>query len=68
MTAGDKKKFDSFFHSDKYFRNVTDIDLMRDAREVEKLYEYLELDLSEEEKTDIKRWMIFAYSYGKYGE
>lgn len=66
MTVKDKERFDEFFYTDKYFRNVTDMDLLRNACECEKLYEYLQNEFSEEEKADVKRYMVFAYALGKY--
>lgn len=67
IPEGDKKRFDEFFHTDKYFEDVTDVDLLRDNIECEKLYEYLQDEMSGDEKSDIKRYMLFAYVLGKYG-
>lgn len=67
IPEGDKKRFDEFFHTDKYFEGVTDVDLLRDNIECEKLYEYLQDEMSGDEKSDIKRYMLFAYVLGKYG-
>lgn len=67
MTKKDKERFDEFFHTDKYFRDVTDMDLLRNACECEKLFEYLQHEFSEEEKADIERFMVFAYNLAKYG-
>lgn len=67
IAEGDKKRFDDFFHTDKYFRDVTKVDLLRDTIECGKLYEYLQDEMSEDEKADVKRYMVFAYALGKYG-
>ncbi len=67
IPEGDKKRFDEFFHTDKYFEDVTDVDVLRDNIECEKLYEYLQDEMSGDEKSDIKRYMLFAYVLGKYG-
>lgn len=67
IAEGDRKRFDEFFHTDKYFRDVTNVDLLRNAIECEKLYEYLQDEMSEDEKADVKRYMVFAYTLGKYG-
>ena len=67
MTKSDKARFDEFFHSDKYFRNVTDTDLLLNACECEKLYEYLQNELPERDRADIKKYMVFAYALGRYG-
>lgn len=48
IPEGDKKRFDEFFHTDKYFRDVTDVDLLRNAIECEKLYKYLQDEMSED--------------------
>lgn len=66
IAEGDKKRFDDFFHTDKYFRDVTKVDLLRDTIECGKLYEYLQDEMFEDEKADIKRYMVFAYALGKY--
>lgn len=68
MHSSDKKRFDEFFHTNKYFRNVSNVDLLMNAIECEKLFEYLQRDLPKRSKTDIKTYMVFAYSLAKYGE
>ena len=67
IIESDKKWFDGFFHTGEYFEDVTDVDLLRDNIECEKLYEYLQDEMSEDEKSDIKWYMLFAYVLGKYG-
>lgn len=66
MTENDKARFDRFFHSDEFFQNITDMDLLLNAYECEKLYEYLQCELPERDLTNTKKYMVFAYALGKY--
>lgn len=66
MTQKDKQRFDEFFHTNKYFYNVTDADLLLNACECEKLFEYLQTEFPVEDRTNIKKYMVFAYALGKY--
>ena len=66
LSISDKTRFDEFFHTDRYFHNVTNVDLLKYACECEKLFEYLQDELPDGDKTDIKKYMVFAYALGKY--
>ena len=65
MLGESKKRYDEIFHSDKYFRNVTDADFIRSACECDKLFQYLQEEgVSIEEPLGVKRYMHFAFWIG----
>lgn len=63
MTENDKKRFNEIFHSDKYFKNISDIDMMRTTAECDRLREYIKEELPE---ATILQYMHFAYWLGIY--
>lgn len=65
MTENDKNRFNEIFHSDKYFKNVSDVDMIRTANECEKLREYI---LEELPEATISQCMHFAYWLGVISE
>lgn len=61
----DKERFDQIFHSNKHFREITDVDFIRSACECEKLFNYLQGEgLELEETLDVKKYMQFAFWLG----
>lgn len=68
MTQTDKDLFDEIFHDDKYFKHVSDIELLRSARDCNCLYEWLEKEVSKEDISSIDRYMHFAYWLGVFTE
>ena len=71
MTEYDKKRFDEIFHSDKYFKNVSDVDMLRTAAECYKLYDYINAENPIEEPIkdrEIAKYMHFAYWLGVINE
>lgn len=63
MTDNDKKRFDKLFHSNDYFKNVSDVDMLRTAGECDKLREYI---LRENPELSLLQCMHFAYWLGIY--
>ena len=69
MTENDKKRFDSFFRTDRYFKNVSEADMMRNACEMDKLHEYLQGSFTDDdERLRTLKYMHFAYALGRYGK
>ncbi len=65
MTEKDKQRFDDIFHSDRYFRDLTDCDFIRSAGECAKLFDYLQNEgVQIEEALDVKKYMQFAFWLG----
>ena len=59
----------SFFVDGKGLEKVTSGDLLMDCARCERLYTYMQLDSTESElaKTDLLRYMLFAFELGRYG-
>lgn len=68
MTEFDKKRFDEIFNSDKYFKHVSNVDMLRSANECNKLYDYLVERLVGRASNDITVYMNFAYWFGVINE
>lgn len=65
MTEKDKKRFDEIYHSNKYFKNITDMDFIRSAADCEKLFDYMQSEgMDIVEPLDVKKYMQFAYWLG----
>lgn len=66
MTEADKKYFDSIFKSDKHFRRISEVDMLRSAGQCWKLRDYLESELGElKTEKDFLRFLHFAYHLGR---
>ena len=65
MLGESKKRYDEIFHSDKYFRNVTDCDFIRSACECDNLFQYMQEEgVPIESPLDVKKYMQFAFWIG----
>lgn len=61
----DNEQFEEIFYSCKYFKNVTDMDMLRTAEKCEKLRKWLEKDKN---NYNISHYMHFAYWLGRIEE